>query len=197
MTVVALQPSESPVPHRFTRDEYYQMGELGFFRDRRVELIEGEIIDMDPQKNTHFMTINLVARALSKIFDENEYWIRAQGPLNLGRASDPEPDVAVVRGAMGSHSDHPNSAILIVEVSDTTLLFDRTEKASLYARAGIADYWIINVSEKCVEVMRDPMENASGMYGYKYKTLITLRPPEVISPLGKPAARIPVAELLP
>ena len=156
--MTARQPPEMPPPHRFTREEYYQMADQGFFDGIRVELIDGEIVDMAPQKNPHYLSINIAARALTTAFGEN-YWIRAPGPLHLAEACEPEPDVAVVNGPMDSYTDHPTSAHLVVEVSDSTLRFDRGKKASLYARAGIQDYWIINLTDSCVEVLREPVED--------------------------------------
>jgi Uma2 family endonuclease len=198
MTLIASQPSPAPQPHKFTREEYYQMGEMGIFRNQRVELIEGEIIDMAPQKDIHAVAIMLVQEAIRKGLPD--YLVRCQLPLTLNDKTEPELDISVVPGKPRDYlglGRHPSTAILVVEVSDSTLRFDRTEKASLYARAGVADYWIINLVENCVEVMRDPEENASGMYGYKYRTVATVRASEAISPLTKPEVRISVAELLP
>jgi Uma2 family endonuclease len=196
MTLTVEQSLEAPQPHRFTREEYYRMGELGFFDGHRVELIEGEIIDMAPQKNPHFLSISLVARALGKAFG-TEYWVRVQGPLHLISNSEPEPDIAVVPGPMESYKKHPTTALLVVEVSETTLRFDRGEKASLYARAGIKDYWLVNLVGNCVEVMREPAEDAGAALGWRYGSVVTVRVGENVSPLAKGESKIAVADLLP
>ena len=196
MTLAAQQPIESPTPYRFTREEYYQLGELGFFAGRRVELIEGEIIAMAPQKSRHFLSIGLATQSLEHVFGE-KYWVRAQGPLHLPDASEPEPDIAVVPGTKRSYDDHPTTALLVVEVSDTTLRFDRGRKAAVYARAGIQDYWLVNLAANCVEVMREPIEDALTPSGWRYTALTTHKVGETISPLAKPEAKIAVADLLP
>jgi Uma2 family endonuclease len=195
MTLLEVHSLETPQPRRFTREEYYQMADLGFFQDHRVELIEGEIIEMAPQKNPHVLATSLAARALAKAFG-GSYWIRTQAPLHL-EVSEPEPDLAVVPGPMESYSDHPSTALLIVEVADATLRFDRGRKASMYARAGIQDYWIINISEHCVEVHRDPVADVAAHLGWRYGSIVTIHPPAVISPLAKPEAGVAVGELLP
>ncbi len=151
---------------------------------------------MAPQKNPHYLSINIAARALTTAFGEN-YWIRAQGPLHLAEACEPEPDVAVVNGPMDSYTDHPTSAHLVVEVSDSTLRFDRGKKASLYARAGIQDYWIINLTDSCVEVLREPVEDPKAHFGFSYRSIVKLRPPQSIAPLAQPIALIPITDLLP
>jgi Uma2 family endonuclease len=196
MTLTTLEPPQSPQPARFTRAQYYQMGDLGFFQGRRVELIEGEIVEVAPQKNPHFLSINLVAEALRKAFGDG-YWVRVQGPLHLQNDSEPEPDVAVVAGPMKSYEDHPTSALLVVEVSDTTLRYDRGRKASLYARAGIADYWIVNLVENRLEIMRDPTEDATAPLGWRYSSPVVLKVGEQVSPLALPAEKIAISDLLP
>ena len=111
-------------------------------------------------------------------------------PLNLGRDSDPEPDLAVVRGRIEDYSDHPTTALLIVEVSDTTLRLDR-RKAGLYAAAGIAEYWIVNLNERQVEVHRSPQ--ADGEYAERR----VISAGESLAPLGRSTLSIKVMDLLP
>ena len=196
MTLMELQPPETPHPHRFTREEYYQMADVGLFEGQRVELIEGEIVDMAPQKNPHVLGVSRTSRALAKAFGD-AFWVRSQAPLHLGAGSEPEPDLAVVPGPMESYKDHPTTALLIVEVADTTGRFDRGKKASLYARAGIKDYWIINIQDECVEVLRDPVKDTHAPLGWRYRLVVTVGPPATIAPLAKPEAIIAVADLLP
>ncbi len=187
--------SSTPVPRRWTREEYYRMGEQGFFQDQRVELIEGEIMVLSPQSWPHASTVDRVAAALGRILGVG-FWVRTQVPLNLG-TSYPEPDVSVVPGRREDYSDHPTTAELIVEVSDTTLDYDRTRKASLYARAGIAEYWIVNLVNNQLEVRRNPLPDPSQHYAHGYGSLTTLVPPAVVHPLAAPQVSLAVADLLP
>jgi Uma2 family endonuclease len=110
--------------------------------------------------------------------------------------SDPEPDVSVVAGKREDYRDHPTTALLIVEVSDTTLDYDQTQKVGLYARAGIADYWILNLVANQVEVYRDPVPDAAWPYGYRYGTVRVYFRGMTINPLAKPAAGVAVAAVL-
>ncbi len=187
--------SSGPVPRRWTREEYYRMGEMGLFHGQRVELIEGEIMVLSPQNWPHSSTVDRVAEALRRDLGAG-FWVRTQFPLNLG-TSDPEPDVSVVLGRREDYNDHPTTAVLIVEVSESSLSYDRTRKASLYARAGIADYWIVNLVNKQVEVYRDPRPDSSQFYGHGYASVAVLVPPAVVNPLAAPQVSLAVADLLP
>jgi Uma2 family endonuclease len=180
----------------WTREEFYRMAELGLFDGQRAELIEGEVMVLSPQNWPHASTVDQVAEALRLALPAG-FWVRAQLPLSLGMSSDPEPDVSVVPGRRSNYSGHPTSAVLIVEVSDTSLDYDRTRKASLYARAGIRDYWVVNLVDRQVEVYRDPAPDPSQPYGHGYANSTTLAPPAAVSPLAAPAVSLPVADLLP
>jgi len=187
-----------PRLRRWTREEYYQMGDLGFFEGQRVELIEGEVIERAPQKERHAVAINLVQRALEKTFPAG-HWVRVQMPLMLGDVNEPEPDIAVVQGESRAYAetDHPRTALLVVEVSEATLRFDRARKAELYAAAGIADYWIANLVDLQLEVLRKPVADAVAQLGFSYSDRVVLKSGDSISPLAVPDAAIPVADLLP
>src|SRR5437763_345690 len=145
-----MQLSTEPRTFRWTREEFYRLADSGCFNNRRVELIEGEIIEMPVQKHPHVVSLTRTAKILDSLFG-NKFWIRTQLPLNLGPLSDAEPDVAVVAGTVDDYTDHPTSALLLVEVSETTLAFDRGRKGSLYAAAGVQDYWIVNLVERQLE----------------------------------------------
>src|SRR5437879_6256308 len=112
----------SPRPWRWTREQYYRLGELGMFYGRRVELIRGEIIEMSPIGWPHTLAKSLVVEALRAAFPTG-YWINEQNPFVVP-GSEPEPDVAVIPGRMRDYSDHPTTAVLIVEVADTSLDHD-------------------------------------------------------------------------
>jgi len=186
-----------PTLRRWTIDEYYRLGELGFFNDQRVELIDWEIIDMAPQGTEHFASVCLISEILRHIFGDNHV-VRVQGPLRVANSTEPEPDIAVVPGTPRDYvgSAHPDKALLIVEVSDTSLEFDRTVKSSLYASAGIADYWIINLIDRKLEVFRRPIADTSARFGWTYGDRTVLNPTDQIKPLAAQASAS-VADMLP
>ncbi len=135
--------------------EYYLAAEQGVFGPQeRLELIEGEVIQkMSPQKSLHATAIQLVSKALTQAWPEADQ--RIQLPLHLGELSEPEPDVVITRGTVREYTDqHPGGAdiLLAVEVSDTTLPFDRGRKAPLYAKFGIPELWIVSLQDHRVEV---------------------------------------------
>ena len=183
---------------RWTREEYERLIEAGIFHpEERVELIDGEILTMTPQKSPHATAVCLVADALRGAFGSGHH-VRVQLPLALDPDSEPEPDVAVVAGAPRDYRDaHPATALLVVEVADTTLAFDRERKGSLYAGAGIAEYWIVNLSDQVLEVYREPAAAPSAQYGWSYRVAQRLSPSDVVSPLAAPHGRITVSDLLP
>ena len=142
---------------RWTRREYDRMIDAGVLTpEDRVELIDGDIIAVTPQKSRHATAVSLAGTALRQAFGDDVH-VRSQLPLALDRTSEPEPDIAVVAGSPRDYRDaHPSTALLIVEIADTSLEFDRTKKAALYARAGILDYWIVNLVDEVVEVHGNP-----------------------------------------
>jgi Uma2 family endonuclease len=174
------------------------MIELGLFgEDDHLELVDGEILTMSPQKSLHAGTITVAAEALRLAFGAGCH-VRVQLPLALDEMSEPEPDLAVVEGTGRDYlAAHPETALLVVEVADTTLPYDRGRKASLYARAGLAEYWIVNVADRVLEVHRDPAPDAGAPLGFAYTILERLAPESTVSPLAVPEARIAVSELLP
>lgn len=186
-------------PHRlWTRDEYYKIAAAGLFDlSERVELIAGEIITMAPQDSQHATAVRLAENALRLAFDRG-YDVRSQLPLDLSQHSQPEPDIAVVVGTPRDYRDaHPTTALLVVEVSGATLAYDRREKASLYAQADIADYWIVNLQDSLIEVYRQPTPLAGQPFGYGYRTLMRYLTSDAITPLALPSVTIAVADLLP
>ena len=191
-------PTLKPRTRKWTRAEYYRMADLGMFRDQRVELIEGTIVQMPPQKNPHAIGLGLAEDAARATFGPR-HWVRTQLPLHLGPRSAPEPDVAVVPGGPRDYTrtGHPTTALLIVEISETTLAYDRGRKASLYARAKIADYWIVNLVHSRLEVRRNPVPDQGERYGWRYQDVLLLGPEDRIAPLAAPKKRVAVADLLP
>jgi Uma2 family endonuclease len=189
----------SPVQtKRWTREEHDKMIDAGIFAPgERVELIDGEIIERSPQKSPHSTAISLTADALRVAFGADHH-VRVQMPLALDPHSEPEPDVAVVLGSPRDYRDaHPSSALLLVEVTDSTLAYDRDQKGSLYARAGIADYWVLNLADRRLEVYRDPALSPKARYGWSYRTIQQYSADACVSPFAVPQVRIAVADLLP
>ena len=124
--------------------------------------------------------------------------VRAQAPLALDDESEPEPDVAVVPGSFRDYVlRHPSQPVLLVEVSDSSLALDRHHKGSLYARAGVADYWIVNLVEGVLEVFRDAGPDALAPFGWRYRGVTVLGREASVSPLALAGARIRMADLLP
>ncbi len=177
--------------HRWTREEYEQMAEAGVFApEKRLELVDGVIYDMSPQKSRHAVGVRKARRALEAAFGSG-YDIHSQSPLISGDDSMPEPDLAVVPGEPDDYVDHhPSAALLVVEVTDTSQHHDRKRKPRIYALAGIPEYWILNLRRDAVEVLRDPK-------GGEYRTKLVFRRGQRISPFARPDASIAVEDLLP
>jgi Uma2 family endonuclease len=173
------------------------MGKAGLFQNRSVELIEGEVIDMSPIGSRHATANTIAARAIESFFGDR-YFVRWQMPLDGGPYSEPEPDIAVIEGSPRDYIDrHPSTAALIVEVADSSLSFDRNEKASLYARLGILDYWIINLVDNHLEVLREPQPLNTARYGFDYRERQILYRDETITPVAEPQIMIRVGDVLP
>lgn len=178
-------------PHRFTREEYDRMVEAGVFApDARLELLEGEIINMTPQKSRHATAVRLVEDAL-RAAPGTGFDVRMQMPLSLEDYSEPQPDVAVVKGNPRDYRDaHPSWALLVVEVAEASLDYDRRRKLPVYARAGIPEYWILDVEGETLEVHREP---AGDGYGQRQ----VLRAGDSVSLPGGMAGAIAVSDILP
>jgi Uma2 family endonuclease len=147
----------APVESRYTTEAYFDLVAAGIMRpDDRVELLEGVIVAVAPHNPPHAAATSLVDRALRETIGRRAA-IRVQLPLLAGPYSAPEPDVAVVPGRESDYCDtHPTTAILVVEVADSSLVQDRLTKAALYAAAGIPEYWLVNLRDDCVDVFRTP-----------------------------------------
>jgi Uma2 family endonuclease len=173
------------------------MAQLGLFAGKRVELIEGQVIDMSPMGSLHATAVALAARSVEPAFGRG-YFARWQMPFAIGDISEPEPDLAIVAGDIRDYAaDHPTTAMLIIEVADTSLTYDRETKGSLYAKAGILDYWIINLVDRQVEVYRQPVNDEDALYGYAYADKVIYREHDTITPLAQPGTTIAVSDLLP
>jgi len=189
------------IPRRrlWTYKEFERAGELGLFGpDERLELIEGEIIrKVAPQLTPHAVASGLVEHALAGICPQHCH-VRNQKPLKIGAKSGPEPDIAVVRGSLRDYlSSHPTSAELIVEVADSSLRLDRGAKASLYARAGVPEYWILDLTNRVLEVSREPAAMTEQPLRHHYRSIIRLTENDHVTAIIAPETSISVAELLP
>ncbi|MBM3219282.1 MAG: Uma2 family endonuclease [Candidatus Rokubacteria bacterium] len=180
------------------RVEYEKLTEQGFFdSDERLELLDGLLVFREPQYAPHATAVRLAATALRRAFGPG-WVVEGQLPIALDDVSEPEPDVAVVPGDPRDYRDgHPERPVLILEVAESSLAKDRDVKLALYARAGITDYWIVNLIDRVLEVYREPVWSPSSPHGWRYASLVIARPPEGITPLAAPHSRVAVADLLP
>ena len=170
------------------RVEYEQMVSQGLFVNERVELLEGVIVEMSPQSPRHAATVerltNILARALA-----NRASLRVQLPLATSDQSMPEPDLAVV--VLGGDHDaaHPTTALLVVEVADASLRKDRRVKSEIYARAGVVEYWVVNLIDGMIEIHAD-------IVGDAYTRVTPARVGEFIRLRAFPDVEIAVGEIL-
>jgi Uma2 family endonuclease len=183
---------------RWKRVEYERLIETGFFQPGDpIELIGGQLIVAEPQGSYHFAAIQAVEEALRVAFGPG-WQVRGQGPVALDEESEPEPDVAVVPGSFRDYvAAHPSRPVLVVEVSESSLNLDRHHKGSVYARAGLDDYWIVNLVDRVLEVYRNPGPDPTAPFGWRYQSVGVFERGASVSPLSLPAARIRVADLLP
>lgn len=182
---------------RWKRVEYARLVDLGVFEGDAVELIGGQLVVAEPHGTYHASSISAVDYAVRAILPPG--WIvRIQLPVSLDDESEPEPDLAVVAGRPVDYSQsHPARPALLVEVAESSLDFDRHHKGGLYARAAIQDYWIVNLADRLLEVYREPVPDSSATYGWRYRSVVSLRRADVVVPLAFPSARISVSDLMP
>ncbi|MEM6757731.1 MAG: Uma2 family endonuclease [Planctomycetota bacterium] len=186
-------PRGLPRAHHWTCDEYDALIERGALEGLRVELVAGTIVEMSPQQEAHVEVIELTRLALASAFGPT-HWVRVQSPLQAGEDSKPEPDLAVVEGRPGGADRHPSAAVLVVEVSLSSLDYDRHDKASIYAAAGFADYWVVDVVGRRIVVFRDPAADPAAPHGASYRTISTHLPGDPVRPIALPGAVIDPAD---
>jgi len=176
----------------FTVEEYHRMGEAGVFGpDERVELIWGVIREMSPKGRRHVQAVTLANNLLTPAL-KGRAIVQIQDPVSLKHStSEPEPDICVLSSSdpRDAGSEHLES-LLVIEVADTLLRFDRRDKAAMYAQAGIVDYWIVNLVEDVLEIHRDPKDGI-------YQNRMVLKPSDTVSPLAFPDFEIAVRDLIP
>jgi Uma2 family endonuclease len=184
--------STVPIPYRFTRDEYYRMGDAGLFIDKRVELLDGEIITMPPQNPPHAGGLTRIPSVLMRLLG-TAVAIRVQLPIVLDDWSEPEPDIAVCQPDPDDYMfAHPRAdqVLLLIEVADSSLPYDRGRKIPAYARSGIPEYWIINLVDRKIEMFSDPDPAAQ-----RYRTERAAVAGDTLSLPGGIA--LPAADILP
>lgn len=181
-----------PRHHRFTVAEYHQMIAAGVFgEDDRVELIDGEIVNMPPMNSLHAGYVGRLINLFAARFGGRAF-LTSQTPVNLLIDSEPQPDIALLKPRSDSYTQAhptPDDVLLLVEVSDTTIEFDLKTKQAVYSKAGIRELWVLNLPEWRLEVFRDPGEH--GCRGHRL-----LWADDSIAPLALPELTIKVSEIL-
>lgn len=181
----------TPTRHKLSVEDYHRLGEVGILsEDSRVELLEGELIEMAPIGGPHMAVVNRLNRLLVLAVGDLGV-VSVQNPVRLPPHSEPQPDVAILKpraGDAASAVPGPDDVLLMIEVADTTLTFDRTTKLNLYAKAGIAECWIVNLQSRCIEVYREP--TAEG-----YSNKVDFQIGETVSPQALPAVQLAVTEI--
>lgn len=175
-------------PRRLRRDEYERLVALGFFQRERIELLHGTLVQMSPIGPPHRTVVNRLNQLLlPRLMGRAEVFI--QQPFAAWDDSEPEPDVTIVPlDDYGAR--HPDRAFLIIEVSDSSLIYDRESKGPLYAASNVDEYWIVNLVERCVEVHAEPDDG-------RYQRTARLRAGATIAPRAFPEIVVNVADLLP
>ena len=188
--MLALDPRVARRP--ITVAEFLRMGEVGILGPRdRVELIEGELIAMSPIGSEHAGAVNALTRRLVQVVGERGI-VAVQNPVRLDDLSEPQPDFAVLKPRSDDYrkaTPRPGEVLLIIEVADSSLSYDRGVKRSLYARHGIPEFWIVNLTAGEVEVCRAPS-------GDSYASVSRVGREGTLEPELLPGVAIPVAVLL-
>lgn len=177
---------------RFTADQYHKLAEIGVLtEDDRVELIDGEIVDMAPIGDRHFGHVNGFTAVFSETF-RGRATLHIQNPVRLGLRREPQPDVVLLRRREDhyrSRMPSPEDVLLLVEIADSSLDYDRNTKVPLYAEAGIVEYWLVNLVDDVILVYRDPSPTGYGV-------VHVLRRGDTIRPVSFPDVEIAVADVL-
>jgi Uma2 family endonuclease len=188
-----MQAAYVPVPHyKFTVADYYRMAELGILDpNKRVELLEGEIVEMTPIGGPHAFAVSRIVALFVRMLASENVIVHGQNPVRLGERSEPQPDIALLRPGPQFPRVHPQpeDVLLIIEVADTSLAIDRFRKAPIYAGAGIVELWIVNLNGETVEVLRQP-----SVGGYASAELFSRG--QSVSPLAFPGLQLLVDQFL-
>lgn len=188
---------QSVATRRWTVEELYRILEAGVFDpDERIELIEGEVVPVVTQGRRHSMCVSFATNLLVEAYGKS-HLVRVQLPLQLGDYSEPEPDFALVRkDEILKARRHDIPAYLVIEVAQTSLRYDRREKASLYAKMGVKEYWILNVVDRVLERHLEPEADEAAPYGFSYRDRTVLSELESVKARYLEGPELAVAELL-
>lgn len=174
----------------FTLDEYHHLTEIGFFQSGdRIELIRGEIVKMAAKGRSHVVCCRNLLTELPPLLIHGQVKLQCQDPITLPSGSEPEPDFAIVRMREDNYlSSHPSPAdiLLVIEISDSSLSYDRDIKDELYAEAGLCDYWIFNLVDRRLETYSEPYQDRHGKFNYAKRLYIL--PNQAIAIPGFPQA---------
>jgi Uma2 family endonuclease len=182
---------------RWTVEEYFRMAEIGLFDDRRVELINGEVVAMAAQAHPHRSALSKVNYKLVAAVPASSHWLLVQGTLLLPRHGAPDPDFHVFDVPLGTPDRKLPLPFLVIEISDTTYLKDSGPKLRMYAKAGIQDYWILNLPQDRLEVYRQPSKIPGTPGRWGYAPPIVFSRGHTVSPLSRPDLVFAVNDLLP
>jgi Uma2 family endonuclease len=175
MIVTITKIAQTPQPVRFTVQDYHRLVELGFLgEDDHIELIRGELIQMAARGTAHETCIRRLLRVLPQLVGDRAT-LQCQSPITIAFDGEPEPDFSIVQNRDDDYATaHPTPAetLLVIEVADSSLEYDRTVKLALYAEAGIRDYWLFNVLDRYLEVYSEPSEVVSGQFGYLNRQIV-------------------------
>ncbi len=189
----------APTPFRWTVESFYELSGMEMFHNRRFMLIDGEILQMAADNPPHVTGVALAVQRLQQIFGSG-FCVRNQAGMPLKLDTDPSPDVVVVPGSIRDYAKchpAPGTIRLIVEVSDSTLHYDLGGKSHLYAAAGFAEYWVIDVNASQLHVFRELVADEAAPRGFRYASVQILNPTDSISPLAVLDSAILVGDLMP
>ena len=183
---------------RFTVDEYFRLSEAGVFDDRRVELIDGRIVEMPAQANPHRASVTKGTIVLTRHFgDTKRFWLVVQGTYIIEPYDAPDPDFHVFDVPVGTPDKDLPRPLLVIEVSHTTYKRDSGAKLRRYAAAGVRDYWIVNIPERRIEVYRDPINPTGRKRDWRYETTEHFTSGSAVKLLAYPKIALRVDEMLP
>lgn len=183
-------------PRRFTVEEYNKMAEAGIFAGERVDLIDGEILPLSAHDKLHSDSVALATNLLVRAYGDT-HLVRVGLRVQSGEYSEPEPDFALVRPEEQRQARrHPTRADLVIEVSYTSLAYDRLKKTALYASTGIPEYWIVNLVDRCLEQHLEPQPDQTAPFGFSYGVRRVYGPSDTIQPTAVPGPALTVGDLM-
>jgi Uma2 family endonuclease len=177
---------------RMNRSEYERLGELGLFDAKRVQLIEGQVIEMSPMGTPHSTSLALCIQFAGRTVRPGAH-LRCQQPLALDDLNEVEPDIAIISGDVRAYLEHqPTTAEFVIEVADSSMKLDCEVKSALYAKAGVQEYWVVDLKRRCLEIFRNP-NVAKG----EYESHRIENETQSVGSVYNPTVLITVADLLP